>query len=281
VPDDREPFDDIAHLDFDVEDPDLADSLRALDEPPQPPSSDPRNWSPTEDVDDGTWVLSEEDQLLQRQLAWRRHRRGLLFRVAASLVAVGLLALSISALLDGGSSGGDGTRTTVDQDRLDFGPTSEEMADYLVADRAVAAVDPTLVVIPGNTDGRFGNYDNLSLDELNAGGVTAASYGAEAGVLRRWQSPDGPTLTVAIYLFADRGSAESARGRALASATAAGGERRDAASFALVAPPDGVAAWTAARSISRFLVTFDADGVTEDAVEALLAAASEASAAVH
>jgi hypothetical protein len=135
-------------------------------------------------------------------------------------------------------------------------------------------------VLPGNTPGRSGSYDNLSLDELNAGGVTAASYGAEAGVLRRWQSPEGATVTMAIYLFADRSSAERARGRALA-ATAAGGDRRDAASFALVAPPEGGTTWAAARSISRFLVTLDAGGLTEDTVVALVEATSDASAAVH
>jgi hypothetical protein len=273
VPDDRDPYDDIAHLDFDVDDPDLVESLRALEDPEPQPAGDPRNWAPTEDVDDGTWVLSEEDQLLQQQLDHRRHRRGLAFRIAASLVAIGLLALSLSTLL-GRRTSSDDTATRVDQDRLDFGPTSAELSRYLVTDADVVAVDPTLELVPGNTDG---SYDNRSFDELNRPGPSTASYGAEAGVVRTWRSEDDRSLVVAIYMFADRGSAD----RALVRALAAGGERRDSGDFALLAPAEGQSAWRAARAISRFLVSVEADGVPEDQVEALVAAVSTASAAVH
>jgi hypothetical protein len=278
VPDDRDPLDDIAHLDFDVEDPELAESLRSLEAPPAPDGADPRNWSPTEDVDDGTWVLNEADRLLQRQLEWRRHRRGLVFRVAASVVAIGLLALSVSALWTRGVGSDDGPRTTIDRDRLDFGPTSAEMANYLVADADVLAVDPELVAVPGNTEG---TYDNLSLDELNADGVTSPSYGAEAGVQRRWEAPEGRALEVAIYLFADRGTAESARGQALASATGAGATRRELDGFALLTPPEGSSPSVAARTLGRFLITFEATGMADGAVRGLLEATAASSAAVH
>lgn len=278
MPDDRDPYDDIAHLDFDVEDPELAGPTGALDElpPPEAAGADPRAWAPSEDVDDGTWVLSDDDKLLQEHLDWRRYQRGRLFRLAAAVVAVALLAVSLSTLI-GRRDGGGPSQTTIDESRLDFGPTSEEMANYLASDDDVRALDLPLDLVAGNA----GTYDNRSFDELNAEGPLSASYGAEAGVVRRWTGPEGRSLEVAVYLFADGGTAEAARGRALAAAAAAGGTRSEQFDFALLGRVDGSSPWVAARSIRRFLITFEAVAVDEADVLDLLELTSETAAAVH
>jgi hypothetical protein len=243
-------------------------------------AEDPRNWSPTEDVDDGTWVLSDEDQALQRQLDWRRHRRGRIFRFAAAVVAVALLAVSASTLI-GRIGGGDDGPDPIDQERIDAGPTSEEMAGYLLSDAEVRDVDPTLELLSGNTDGNGDSYDNLSLDELGAGGPTMPTYGAGAGVVRQWASADGRAVTVGIYLFPDRGTAARARDKVLDLATAEGAASRELADFAVSVVETQITEWIAVLSIGRFVVTFQTIAVEASDASALLEAASEASAAVH
>jgi hypothetical protein len=226
-------------------------------------------------------VLSDEDKLLQQHLDWRRHRRGRLFRFAAAVVAVALLAVSASTLI-GRIGGGDDGPDPIDQERIDAGPTSEEMAGYLLTHEEVQDVDLTLELVPGNTDGNGDSYDNLTLDELDAGGPAMPTYGAGAGVVRQWVSTDDRTVLVAIHLFPDRGTAARARDKALAVATAEGGAAREVAGFSTVGPIGETADWAAARSIGRFLVTYQAlGGIDEATAIALLEATSEASAAVH
>lgn len=281
---DRNPHDDdIAHLDFDVEDPELAARLEALEEPEA--SGDPRRWSPTEDVDDGTWVLSDEDKLLQQQLEWRRYRRGRLFRVAAAVVVVALLALSLSTLIGRLTSNGDGSQRPIDPERIDAGPTSSEMAGYLPSDAAVRALDASLALVPGNTDGgEGGSYVNLSLEELDEGGPAVPTHGAGAGVIRQWASADGARHVMAgLILFPDRPAAAGAADKVLGIAAAEGAPSQPAGRFTLAGPSGDATeqTWVAVRSIGRFLVTIQTIGIEEPTTRSLVQATDAATAAVH
>lgn len=262
---DRDPSDDISHLDFET--PDV-----------EPTPGDPRDWTPVEELGDDGWVLDGRDQALRDRLAWQRHRQLRRARWVGAILAVGIAAVSISAFLNhisGDSSG----RPAIPQDDIDNAPTSAEMASYLPDATAIEAVAPVLALQPGNTGGA---YDNLTFEELDAGGQFSHSYGADAGVRQHWTASGGRDLTIAIYLFADREGASIAEGNALRSPLEAAGQETTQHRFRLVATPGAAPLRVATRVLSRFLITFELAGPVDEATAAeLLGAVADASAAVH
>lgn len=281
---DRDPFDDISHLDFDPEDTDLARSLEALDPGPiaaAAPPTDPREWTPPDVVDDDPdgWLLSDSDKELKQRLVWEQWRRGRRVRWAGAVVALALMAVAVSALLNRIVRDDVPVRDRTEQ--ADNGPTSTEMASYLPDESAIRSVDPSLDLTAGNTGGA---YDNLSFEDLDAGGPNSATFGAEAGVVQRWSSADGRMLTIGIYLLEDREAAEEAQTRALAVAQGADGAASDVRErFTVVdITTDRGTDEVATRVLSRFLVTFEAlEGFDEATAGALLQVVARASAAVH
>jgi hypothetical protein len=262
---DRDPYDDISHLDFDT--PNVV-----------PPPSDPRDWAPTEDVSDDTWVLDESDRTLQDRLAWKRYRQLRRARWVGAILALGIAAVSISAFLNHVFSDSKDATDVVQPD-IDNAPTSAQMASYLPDQAAIEAVAPVFELQPGNTGG---SYVNLSFEELDAGGEFSHTYGADAGVQQLWGATDGRELTVSIYLYADRDAAEIAEDNALHAAIEAGGQETVAHRFRSIATPGATPYRIATRVLSRFLVTFELAGPVDDAVaDELLAVVADASAAVH
>ena len=280
---DRDPFDDISHLDFDPEDQNLARSLERLDAPTPPPAAppaaDPRTWTPSEDDDPEDWVLSPDDQELKQRLVWEQWRRGRRLRWVGAVLALAICAVGVSALLNRIVSDDD-PRVDRTSER-DNAPTSAEMATYLPDAVDIRDVDPSLQLTPGNTGG---DYDNLSFEEMDAGGPTSATFGADAGVVQRWTAPDGRQLTIGIYLLDDLDAADEAETRALAVARGADGAtstERHRFTVVSVTTDRGVDQ-VATRVLTRFLVTFEAlEGFDEVTASDLLAVVADASAAVH
>lgn len=243
---DRDP-DDISHLDFDV------------------------------DVDDEPLTLDDGDRLLRDRLAWQRYRQIRRARWAGAILAIALLAVSISAFLNHVSADSDDV-PNVDPERIDNAPTSAELASYLPDANAIEAVAPVLALTPGNTGGA---YDNLSFEELDAGGPTSASYAADAGVRQVWTASNGREMVVSIYLFEDRTMAETAETVALQDLLGTGGQEREVQDFRSVDSTGSTPYRIAARVLSRFLVTFELAGFDAPTADELLAVVSDASAAVH
>jgi hypothetical protein len=235
-------------------------------------------------LDDAEWGLSDEDLALGRYLQHRHRRRGRLFRLVAVIVVIAFVTLEVFTYLGRRDTPEERQQAADTAAHSDFGPTSREMSAYLLppADPAVAGIG--LVAAPGNSDD--GAYDNRSREELDRGGPSAPTYGAQAGVVRSWTAPDGRTLATGIFLFEDRPSAMAAYERYLTAATRSGGVGANPVDgFTVITAPDGGHA-AADRAVGRFLLTLEltqpAGMPTSDAeLRALVRANAAVASAVH